>query len=390
MPKTLTRERSCPTISASISYLILQGWDMRFPIRSVLPGVVTAALLAAGTTACTYKNSGASSGGQAAPAARTGSGADLVDGSGTKVALVPGGAHPYFQPWKTAGATAKKTYGLGSVAFDETAEWDQQKQNNLLSTLAARGYNAFGVFGVSPTDINTTFADLKSQGFPVASLGSCPAGDKDEADFCLSTDVELAAYKAAKAAIEAMGGRGTLVHLTGNNVDANTQLRIKGVTRAVRESGGKVRLLQTITDIDTDLQTAQKAVSDLMAAKGDQITGIVATAYNPAVAAADVVRTSGSKAKVIAIDDDAKILSAIEQGTVTATVVQNPVGQAEIGTWALALLQTKQCTVRDPGVEVDSGSFVVNKATVSGYDKARQAKTAQLKKQFADKILSCG
>ncbi|MET7569184.1 substrate-binding domain-containing protein [Streptomyces sp. NPDC005492] len=364
---------------------------MRFPTRSVLPGVVAVVLLATGTAACTYRNSGASSGSQAAPTARTGGGgADLVDGSGTKVALVPGGAHPYFQPWKTAGAAAKKTYGLGAVAFDETAEWDQQKQNNLLSTLAARGYNAFGVFGVSPTDINSTFADLKSQGFPVASLGSCPAGDKDEADFCLSTDVQLAAYKAAKAAITAMGGRGTLVHLTGNNVDANTQLRIKGVAQAVKETGGKVKLLQTITDIDTDLQTAQKAVSDLMAAKGGQITGIVATAYNPAVAAADVVKSSGSKAKVIAIDDDAKILSGIRQGTVTATVVQNPAGQAEIGTWALALLQTKQCTVRSPGVEVDSGSFVVTKANVAGYDKARQAKTAQLKQEFADKILSCG
>ena len=71
-------------------------------------------------------------------------------------------------------------------------------------------------------------------------------------------------------------------------------------------------------------------------------------------------------------------------------MVQNPVGQAEIGTWALALLQTKQCTVRDPGVEVDSGSFVVDKANVSDYDKARQTKTAQLKKEFADKFLSCG
>ncbi|AUA07998.1 L-fuconate dehydratase [Streptomyces malaysiensis subsp. malaysiensis] len=70
---------------------------------------------------------------------------------------MPGGAHPYFQPWKSAGADAKKTYRLGGVTFDETAEWDQQKQNNLLSTLAARGYNAFGVFGVSPTDINTTW-----------------------------------------------------------------------------------------------------------------------------------------------------------------------------------------------------------------------------------------
>ncbi|WP_327247690.1 substrate-binding domain-containing protein [Streptomyces sp. NBC_01320] len=363
---------------------------MSLRTRSLLPGVVAVAVLAVGSTACTIKNSDEPAGGQVPTTARAGSGtAELADGSATKVALVPGGAHPYFQPWKTAGADARKTYQLGDVTFDETAEWDQQKQNNLLSTLAARGYNAFGVFGVSPTDINTTFADLKSQGFAVASLGSCPAGTTNEADFCLSTDVELAAYKAAKAAIEAMGGKGKIVHLTGNNVDANTQLRIKGVARAVKESGGKVQLLQTVTDIDKDLQTAQKAVSDLLAAKGKQIQGIVSTAYNPAVAAADTVRSSGSQAKVVAIDDDAKILSSIKQGTVTATVVQNPVGQADVGAWALALLQTKQCTMRTPGQSVDSGSFVVTKENITAYDSARQTKTDQLKKQFADEVLAC-
>ncbi|WP_210587022.1 substrate-binding domain-containing protein [Streptomyces sp. GESEQ-35] len=358
--------------------------------RSALSATVTLILLATSTAACTIKNSG-DTGSAGAASAQAGSGsAELADGSGTKVALVPGGAHPYFQPWKQTGAEAKKTLGLGGVTFNETAEWDQQKQNDLLSTLAARGYNAFGIFGVSPTDINTTFADLKSQGFAVASLASCPAGGTNEADFCLSTDVELAAYKAAQAAIEAMGGKGALVHLTGNNVDANTQLRIKGVEKAVRETGGKVTLLQTITDIDKDLQTAQKAVSDLLAAKGTQIQGIVSTAYNPAVAAAEAVRESGSKAKVVAIDDDAKILGSIKNGSVTATVVQNPVGQAEIGTWALALLQTEQCTMAKPGQIVDSGSFVVTKANVADYDSTRQAKTAELKKQFADEYLSCG
>ncbi|NEA77402.1 substrate-binding domain-containing protein, partial [Streptomyces sp. SID13588] len=177
------------------------------------------------SSACTVKNSGEPTGAPPPAAGQAGSGsAELVDGSRVKVALVPGGAHPYFQPWKKAGADARKAYDPGDVAFDETAEWDQQKQNNLLSTLAARGYNAFGVFGVSPTDINSTFADLKSQGISVASLGSCPAGGANEAAFCLSTDVELAAYKAARAAVDAMGGKGNLVHLTGNNVDANTQL----------------------------------------------------------------------------------------------------------------------------------------------------------------------
>ncbi|MFE7358862.1 sugar ABC transporter substrate-binding protein [Streptomyces sp. NPDC057543] len=358
--------------------------------RTALPAAVTLALLVTASSACTVKNSD-EPGAMGAASGKAGVGtAELVDGSSTKVALVPGGAHPYFQPWKQAGEGAKKTLKLGDVTFDETAEWDQQKQNDLLSTLAARGYNAFGIFGVSPTDINTTFADLKSQGFAVASLGSCPAGDTNDADFCLSTDVELAAYKAAKAAIEAMGGKGALVHLTGNNVDANTLLRKRGVEKAVKETGGKVTLLQTITDIDKDLQTAQKAVSDLLAAKGGHIAGIVSTAYNPAVAAAEAVRESGSKAEVVAIDDDAKILSSIKNGSVSATVVQNPVGQAEIGAWALALLQTKQCTMKQPGKIIDSGSFVVTKDNVTTYDDEREATTAQLKKQFADEFLSCG
>ncbi len=107
-----------------------------------------------------------------------------------------------------------------------------------------------------------------------------PGRDKDEAAFCLSTDVESAAYKATKAAIEAMGGQGNLVHLTGNKVDSNTQRRIAGVQKAVDETGGKVKLVQTITDIDVDLQSAQKAVADLLAARGKDLQGIVTTAYN--------------------------------------------------------------------------------------------------------------
>ena len=70
-----------------------------------------------------------------------------------------------------------------------------------------------------------------------------------------------------------MGGKGNLVHLTGNKVDSNTQRRMAGVQQAVDETNGEVKLLDTVTDIDTDLQTAQKAVADLLAAKGTQING---------------------------------------------------------------------------------------------------------------------
>lgn len=344
--------------------------------------IITTAIAAViSTSACTTKNNDTS--------AATNATAAKPNFSTVKVALVPGGSHPYFKPWKAAGEKAITDFGLGGTVFNETAEWDQSKQNDVLNSLAAQGYNAFGIFGVSPTDINTTFDKLKSQGFAVGSLASCPAGDINKADFCLSTDTEIAAYKAAKAAIEAMDGKGNLVHLTGNNVDANTQRRIKGVEKAVAETNGAVTLLTTVTDIDKDLGTAQKAVADQLAANGSKINGFVSTAYNPAVASAEGVKTSKLPIKVVAIDDDPTILAGIADGSVSATVVQNPSGQAYVGSWVLAQLQTKACTIKTPGVIVDSGSFVVNQKNVKTYDTEREATSVKIKSDFETTLMTC-
>ncbi len=350
---------------------------MRLNALSTAVAVLAASVLA--ITACTPQETAGGGDDGGAPAAM-----DTV-----KVGLISGGAHPYFQPWTEAGAMAKTEFKLGDVTFNETAEWDQTKQNDVINSMVANGYNAFGVFGVSPTDINSTFSNLKKHGVATAALGSCPAGDTNEADFCLSTDTEEAAYKAAKAAIDAMDGKGVLAHLTGVNVDSNTQRRIAGVKKAVAETGGAVTLLPDVTDIDTDLTTAQKAVADLLASKGSTINGIVSTAYNPAVAAATAVKDSKLPIKLVAIDDDATILSAIEDGSVSATVVQNPSGQAFVGSYALAKLATKACTMASPGEIIDSGSFIVTKDNVKDYDAERDAKSADLAKDFDSKYLDC-
>lgn len=315
---------------------------------------------------------------------------DAPDFSGVKVALVTGGAHPYFQPWKEGGAQAVTDFGIGGTAFDESGEWDQTKETAAINALAAQGFNAFGIFGVSPTDINTVFESLKGSGFAVGSLASCPAGDVNMADFCLSTDTKTAAYLAAQGAIEAMGGAGNLVHLTGNAVDSNTQQRIAGVEQAVAETNGAVTLLTTVTDIDKDLQSAQKAVSDLLASRGAEINGIVTTAYNPAVAATDGVKTTGLPIKVIAIDDDPVVLQAIRDGVIAGTVVQNPWGQAYVGSWVLAALQSGVCTMNTPGQIVDSGSFLVTTDTVDTYDQTRKDTSMQILKDFQEQYLTCG
>lgn len=344
-------------------------------------GAVLAAAAALTLTlgACTPQSAGNR------PAGAEGGG-DLAD---VRVALVPGGAHPYFQPWIDAGTKAAKDFGLGEVTFNETAEWDQTKQNDVINSLVANGYNAFGIFGVSPTDINSTFEKLAEAGIAVGSIASCPAGDENLAAFCLSTDTEEAAYQAAAAAIDAIGGQGTIVHMTGNNVDSNTQRRIAGVERAVEETGGAVTLLQNITDVDTDLATAQKAASDLLAASGSEIDAIVTTAYNPAVASAEAIEESGLDIQLVAIDDDSTVLDGIREGSIYGTVAQNPTGQAYVGSWVLAQLASGACEMAEPGVIVDSGSFVVTKENVDTYGDEQAAFADDVRKKFEDDLLTC-
>jgi ribose transport system substrate-binding protein len=56
----------------------------------------------------------------------------------------------------------------------------------------------------------------------------------------------------------------------------------------------------------------------------------------------------------------------------------------------LALLQSKQCRMRQPGVVIDSGSFLVTKQNVDGYDAERQKTSEQIKQRFAGELLACG
>ncbi|MDT7751892.1 MAG: hypothetical protein QOD96_5554, partial [Pseudonocardiales bacterium] len=70
-------------------------------VRVGLSALGIAALVV--TAGCSTRGSGGGSGGSggsgaAAPA--------VTSAAQVKVALVPGGAHPYFQPWKTAGEQA--------------------------------------------------------------------------------------------------------------------------------------------------------------------------------------------------------------------------------------------------------------------------------------------
>jgi ribose transport system substrate-binding protein len=317
--------------------------------------------------------------------------------SDNKIALIPGGPHPYFKPWEQAAADAKKDFGIASVDFKVPSDWKLNLQTELIESLVAQGYKAFGIFPGDAVGINSTVAELKSAGIPSAALAGC-AKDPTDVAFCLGTDVYHSAYLGTKELIKAMGGKGNVVHLAGLLVDPNTTLRVKAVETAVAESNGAVTLLQTVGDTDAQ-EAADQKINALLAAQKDQIGGMIATGYIPSVVASKSLRTLGDKRiKFVGIDDDPIVLDAIKDGFVSGTMAQNPYGQGYIGAYALDLLASGGCSV-NPGAPwiktpqtvhfIDSGTMVINTTNLSSYKDDLKKITADIQGKFKSTYLNC-
>jgi ribose transport system substrate-binding protein len=315
----------------------------------------------------------------------------------TRVALIPGGPHPYFANWEQGAVDAKRDFGLGAADYKVPAKWELSLQNDLIANLAAQGYNAFLIFPGDPVGTNSAMQDLASAGIPSIATAGCTK-EPTPALFCFGTDVYRSAYIGTKHLIEAMGGKGNIAHFAGNLVDPNTQLRMNAVQKALDETNGAVKLVQTIADIDRTPQEADEKINALLAAKGKEIDGIISTAWIPSVSGATALRRIGDKRiKMVAIDHDKVVLKAIQDGFVYGTMLQNPYGQAYIGSYALQQIlhgckvnadapwKTNDYTHRF----IDSGTVFVGEDQVANYQDAMKGITKELFKTFKTTYLTC-
>lgn len=91
-------------------------------------------------------------------------------GEDTRVALVPGGPHPYFAAWEDGGRDAVKDFALGAADYKVPTDWQLSLQNELIESLVAQGYNSFLVFPGDAVGTNSTLDELADFGIPSVAL----------------------------------------------------------------------------------------------------------------------------------------------------------------------------------------------------------------------------
>ena len=307
---------------------------------------------------------------------------ETVNDADYQFALVKGGVHPYFTPMDQAIIDVAEKLSIPVPVLQAPQEWNQDEQNNILDGLVAQGVAGIAMCTSDAVAGNEEISKIVEAGVPVVQFAMA-VPEPSDVTFNLTTDVGESAYQGTIHLIEAMGGEGNIVHLTGNLNDSNTQLRMEAVEKAASEYPG-VSVLQTITDIDV-AEPAQNAISSLLTAKGTEIGGIICTAYIPSTTiATEIQKHDDLDIKIVGIDTDEIVLDAIRDGYVSGTMAQNPYGQAYLAIYSLKLLVDGYTVKDDTPFVIDSGTLFISQDNVDTYEQDISDITAELMGTWAE------
>jgi ribose transport system substrate-binding protein len=330
-----------------------RGWRYLAPLAAI--AILGAAACSSGSSSSGSSSNSTSSGPSSGPSSSTSSSSTAAAGkvvpkSQIKIAIVAGGPNVYFTTWGQVAQVMSKQLGVTvTYVVPPTPTYDPSVEVSTIDSLVAQGYNAFAIFPDGESAIIPTYQRLVSRGIPVFDLAGCTT-DPTPALLCYATNVKASATYETQVLQKAMGGSGNIAFLTGLLTDANTALREQGVNQAVAASGGKVKLAQLVSNIDSP-SSAPPAVESLLASKGSSLNGMLSTDYYPSVAAASILTSDPQFRHVLFIgqDNSPTVMNAIAKHYIYGTMFQNDWGQAQVAiTWLYDIL-SKGCTVNPNG-----------------------------------------
>jgi len=294
-----------------------------------------------------------------------------------KIAWYASAVHPYFDGVKKGVDAFTKDTGI-PVLQQIGPDWTQESETAGLEALIAKGYKGFAVYPSNGSGVNAVYKEVKDSGGFAVNFGA-PSQSPTPASFTVATDVKYAATLATQTLIKLMGGKGNILNVLEVMTDPNTVLRKQGVEAAVKAVSG-AKIIQEVTDI-TSIEEATQKIQDAIAAQKDKIDGIVCTGYTTTVATAQILteynKSAKKKIRFIGIDDDPVVIKAIKDGSIDATIAQNPYGHGYI-----ACVLTKYLldgwTPKADASFVNSGAMVVTVKNVDTYSGAMAGLTKDL------------
>jgi ribose transport system substrate-binding protein len=237
--------------------------------------------------------------------------------------------NPFFVELRDGAQEAADAAGVDLEVVD--AQNDSATQTNQLATAATSGTDGVIINPVDSDAAAASVAPLVSNSTPIVAVDRAVNGA--EVQSLVSSDNVAGGKQAADELAKAMGEQGTVIVLQGVAGTSASRDRGAGFAEGMEAYPGIEIVAQQTANFDR-AEALNVATNLLQANPG--VTGVFAENDEMALGAIQALGArAGEDVKVVGFDGTADGLAAIEAGTLTATIAQQP---AELGKRSVEVL----------------------------------------------------
>jgi ribose transport system substrate-binding protein len=283
----------------------------------------------------------------------------------------------YWVAGKQGDARAAKELGI-PAHFEGPSQGQLTTQVSEFETLASTGATGYFTSVIDPASEGSIINKAVAKGIDVVAIDSpVPASDAKTFTF-IGTPNVTAGFAAGQAMKKALPNGGDVAILVGSLTATNVIQRTQGFMQAIK--GSKIKVVATENDNGVAAKASSNA--DAVIAAHPTLKGIYGEYSYDGPAAAVAVKAKGDigKISVVADDNEPGTITGLQNGSVVASILQQPFMQGYLGAYVTAAMKVlgsaKVATIMKPfltdGV-ISTGVGTLTKANLPAdiaYNKA--------------------
>jgi ribose transport system substrate-binding protein len=242
-----------------------------------------------------------------------------ISATNQRLAFVTNNASDFWTIARRGTEKADSEFDDLEVEFRIPSDGTAAEQKRVVDDLLAKGVQGIAISPVDPDNQTQMINETAKQALVVTQDSDAPKSDRA---FYVGTDNVAAGRQAGTLIKEALPQGGKIMLFVGKLDARNAQERYAGIRESLQ--GSNVEIIDIRTD-DTDRVRAKSNVSDTLVRYPDVAALVGLWSYNgPAIL--NAVREAGKigQIKIIAFDEEDETLAGVADGSIHATVVQQP------------------------------------------------------------------
>lgn len=205
------------------------------------------------------------------------------------------------------------------VEFQMPGQGTAAEQQRIVDDLVAKGLDGMAISPNDPQNQVQMLNRIAAQALVVTQDSDAPSSNRA---FYIGTNNVAAGEQAGKLVKEALPQGGNIMVFVGKADAQNAKERYEGLKKALE--GSNVKIIDLRTD-DTDRVRAKSNAADALVKYPDLVGMVGLWSYNPpAILSAVKEANKIGKVKIIGFDEEDPTLEGIKDGSIYATVVQQP------------------------------------------------------------------